>query len=215
MIDKPIGLLGGAFDPVHHGHLRLALECLESADLDSVRFIPVHTPAHRATLHASPEQRLNMLKVATATIATVEVDDIEIRRGGTSWTIDTVSDLRRKYRTRPLCLIMGMDAFQTIHGWKHWDLLLDHVHIIVTDRPDTETVIQHDDVARLYASRHTNQVEDIHTLPAGKIYKVNIPLLAISSTGIRQLFVSGLNPGFLLPDTVISYIHHEKIYTGT
>lgn len=215
MTNKPIGLLGGTFDPVHHGHLRLALGCLQAAELASIRFIPLHTPAHRGTLYASPEQRLHMLQLATATVDKLEVDDIEIRRGGVSWSIDTVSELRRNNGSRPLCLIMGMDAFQTIPSWKNWDLLLDHVHIIVTDRPDTDSDLMHEQVARYYAAHSTINPEDIHTLTAGKIYKIKIPLLAISSTGVRQLFASGQNPGFLLPDTVISYIRENNIYTGT
>jgi nicotinate-nucleotide adenylyltransferase len=214
MSDKPIGLLGGTFDPVHHGHLRLALECIQVAGLTSVSLIPLHTPPHRGSLSASPEQRLRMLQLATENIESLQVDDIEIKRGGTSWSIDTVRALRQTYGTRPLCLIMGMDAFQTINTWKQWDLLLDHVHIIVTDRPDTDSDLKHEHVAAFYAAHSTNKAEDIHTLTAGKIYKINIPLLAISSTGIRQLFVSGQNPAFLLPDNVISYIHSHNIYTG-
>jgi nicotinate-nucleotide adenylyltransferase len=215
MSDKPIGLLGGTFDPVHHGHLRLALECVQAVDLASVSLIPLHTPPHRDNLTASPEQRLRMLRLAAENVDSLQVDDIEIRRGGTSWSIDTVRELRKTYGSRPLCLIMGMDAFQTINTWKQWDLLLDHVHIIVTDRPDTDSDLKHEQIAGFYAAHSTNKAEDIHTLTAGKIYKIKVPLLAISSTGIRQLFGSGLNPAFLLPDNVISYIHSQNIYTGS
>jgi len=214
MSDKPIGLLGGTFDPVHHGHLRLALECIQVAGLAGVSLIPLHTPPHRGSLSASPGQRLSMLQLATKNVDCLQVDDIEIRRGDISWSIDTVRALRQTYGSRPLCLIMGMDAFQTIHTWKQWDLLLDHVHIIVTDRPDTDSVLKHEQVTHFYAAHSTNRAEDLHTLTAGKIYKINIPLLAISSTGIRQLFASGQNPAFLLPDNVISYIHSHNIYTG-
>jgi len=214
MSDKLIGLLGGTFDPVHHGHLRLALECLQAADLAHVTFIPLHSPPHRETVYAKPEQRLRMLQLATDGYPDLKVDDMEIRRGGVSYSIDTARELRRIHGNRPLSLIMGMDAFQKINTWKQWDLLLDLVHIIVTDRPDAETDIQDAEVARLYSSRHTSMARDLHTSTAGRIYKINIPLLAISSTRIRQLFKTGRNPGFLLPDNVISYIQDDTFYSG-
>lgn len=209
---KPLGILGGTFDPVHHGHLRLALECMEAIDLAGVSFVPLHTPPHRGNVQASTGQRLQMLQLATENVAGLDVSDLEIRRGGTSYTIDTVRELRDKYGSRPLCLIMGMDALQGINTWKNWDLLPDHVHIIVTDRPGTETEITNAEVAAFYAARHTTQINDIHTLTAGKIYKTDIPLLAISATRIRSLFADGKHPDFLLPDAVISHIKAEKIY---
>lgn len=214
MTQKPLGILGGTFDPVHHGHLRLALECMEAVNLAGVSFMPLNTPPHRGNVQASSEQRLHMLQLAIDNVAGLNVSDLEIRRGGTSYTIDTVRELRANYGSRPLCLIMGMDAFQGINTWKNWDLLPDHVHIIVTDRPGAETEIINAQVATFYAARHTTQIDDIHTLTAGKIYKTDIPLLAISATRIRSLFAAGQNPGFLLPDTVITYIQNESIYSG-
>jgi len=211
-MDLPVGILGGTFDPVHHGHLRLALECIEAAGLAEVNLVPLHAPAHRGPVMASAAQRLEMLRLATANMGQLIVDDIEIRRCGTSWTIDTVSAYRRKLGDRPICLIMGMDAFQGLHGWKQWDLIPALVHIIVAARPETEPVFEHKQIADLYTARHTNSVADIHATPAGRILKIDIPLLAISSTRIRSLLAAGQNPEFLLPQTVLSYIHKEKIY---
>ncbi len=212
MMNLPIGILGGTFDPVHSGHLRLAIECLQAANLAEVNLVPSHTPAHRGPLNATPEQRLSMLQLATENIEALKVDDIECRRGGTSWTIDTVSEYRRRLGDRPLCLIMGMDAFQGLHGWKQWDLIPERVHIIVATRPDMNTGFDHKQIADLYAARHTDNPADIQTTPAGRILKVNIPTLAISSTRLRSLISAGQNPAYLLPEKVLAYIHNEKLY---
>ena len=211
-MNLPVGILGGTFDPVHHGHLRLALECIEAARLAEVNLVPLHTPAHRGPVHATPEQRLSMLRLATENVGQLKVDDIEIRRGNTSWTIDTVSAYRHNLGDRPICLIMGMDAFQGFHGWKQWDLIPAVVHIIVATRPDTDAVFENKQIADLYAARQTNNLTDIHSSPAGRILKLNVPMLAVSSTRIRALLGVGQNPDYLLPEKVLSYIHKEKLY---
>ncbi len=211
-MNGPIGILGGTFDPVHSGHLRLALECLQAADLQQVNLIPLHRPAHRGPVHASPEQRLQMLRLATEATPELYVDDIEIRRDATSWTIDTVTEYRHIHAHRPVCLIMGMDAFQGLHQWKQWELIPEQVHIIVATRPETDDGAVDSQVAELYAARQTHKVEDIHQAPAGRILKIPIPMLAISSTRIRSLLLTGQDPAFLLPEKVLTYIHDNKIY---
>ena len=211
-MNAPIGILGGTFDPVHIGHLRLAIECLQMARLDGIKLIPVHTPAHRGPILASPEQRLHMLRLAVENVRQLQVDDIEIKRGGISWTIDTVREYRHQYGNTPLCLIMGMDAFQGLHKWKQWELIPEQVHIIVVTRPDTDSGFEHKQIAELYQTRQTDNLADIHTTPAGKILKITIPSLAISSTRIRNLIDAQASPEFLLPDQVLSYIHKQKLY---
>lgn len=185
---------------------------MQVAGLAEVNLVPLHTPPHRGPVHATPEQRLGMLRLATENVGQLNVDDVEIRRGGTSWTIDTVREYRRKSGDTPICLLMGMDAFQGLHGWKQWDLIPEQVHIIVAARPDTDPVFEHTQIASLYADRHTDTPADIHTTPAGRILKINIPTLAISSTRLRSLLSTGQNPAYLLPEKVLSYIHKEKIY---
>jgi nicotinate-nucleotide adenylyltransferase len=210
----PIGILGGTFDPVHHGHLRLALECHGALQLDRVKLVPLNRPAHRGPVHASSEHRLAMLRLAADKVSALEVDDIEIRRGGTSWTIDTVTEYRRQHGEQPLCLIMGMDAFQSLHLWKEWQLIPEQVHIIVAARPGTNDEFDNPLVAELYNTRRTDFIEDIHSSPAGRILKINIPTLAISSTRIRSLLTGTASAAFLLPDSVLAYIKQHRIYPG-
>jgi nicotinate-nucleotide adenylyltransferase len=208
----PLALLGGTFDPIHHGHLRMALECAERAGLDEVRIVPLHTPPHRHAPVATPEQRLAMARLAVEGVARLAVDDSEIRRGGASYTIDTVLALRRALGERPLCLIMGMDAFVALDTWRQWTSLLDCAHIIVVQRPGNETRIESEDVAALLHSRSAARPGDLHELPAGRILKLPVPLLDISATRIRRIVAEGKDPSFLLPGAVIDYIRKERLY---
>lgn len=208
----PIGILGGTFDPVHHGHLRLALECLEQAALSQVRLIPLHTPPHRRGARASGKQRLRMLELATHGSDKLVIDDCELARGGTSYTIDTLKLQRERLGGTPVCLIMGMDAFQTIHSWREWQSILDYAHILVADRPGEATHVEHGDVASIYRQAATRDRQDLQRAPAGKIFRIGMPLLEISATRIRTIIGEGRDPHFLLPSAVIQFILKEKLY---
>jgi len=213
MADKaPIGILGGTFDPVHHGHLRLARECLDSLGLAEVRLIPVHSPPHRAVPAATPAQRLRMLEIATQGAPGLVADGRELERGGHSYTIDTLEPLRREAGDRPLCLLMGMDAFRQINTWKRWTALLEYAHIVVVDRPGKEPRFDDREVAGLFVEHAAPGPDTLHALPAGRILRLNAPLLDISATHIRELIAAGRSPRWLLPDAVIDYIQREKLY---
>src|ERR1700733_3918827 len=108
---QPIGVFGGTFDPIHCGHLRTAFELWQELQLAEVRFLPTGTPPHRDQLYASPELRLKMVQAAVADQPSFVVDDREVRRSGVSYSVDTLTDLRREYPHTPLCLLLGMDAF--------------------------------------------------------------------------------------------------------
>ncbi len=212
---KPVGILGGTFDPIHHGHLRLAIECLHAADLAEIRLIPVNSPPHRVTVSASATQRMDMLNLATNTVDELTAYDIEITRGGVSYTVETVQALREHYGDTPICLIMGIDAFNSFDQWEQWELILDYVHIIVADRPHTESTITNNGVASLYSSKSERHPTDLQQSPAGRILMVNIPMLSISSTYIRHQFAIGQIPHSLIPENVLAYITKEGLYTNT
>jgi len=209
---QPVGILGGTFDPVHHGHLRLAVECLDNLDLAEVRMIPLDTPPHRGAPAAGPAQRLKMLQLAVEGTKGLVADDREVRRGGVSYTVDTLRSLRTEFGIRPLALIMGMDAFQTLHTWRQWTGLLDYAHIIVVNRPGSPVEFEHPEVAELFASRSTPSISGIAAHPSGAILKVDLPLLDISAARIRKLIATGNDPRFLLPTPVLDYIRREGLY---
>ncbi len=132
---QPIGVFGGTFDPIHCGHLRTAFELWQELQLAEVRFLPTGTPPHRDQLYASPELRLKMVQAAVADQPSFVVDDREVRRSGVSYSVDTLTELRREYPHRSLCLLLGMDAFLGLPHWHRWRELLTLAHIVVAHRP--------------------------------------------------------------------------------
>ena len=210
---KPVGILGGTFDPVHNGHIRLAVECYERLDLEEVRLVPLHTPPHRRQPTASPEQRYKMLEMATKKIGRLVVDDCELARGGISYTIETVKMMRKKFNGIPLCLLMGTDAFNSMYTWYQWQDLLNFVHIVIAERPGDVSQPGHTGLQDFLISHQSGNLADLYDSPSGKIFVIAMPLLDISSTRIRDIFSAKKNPVMLLPDTVIEYIESSHIYS--
>jgi nicotinate-nucleotide adenylyltransferase len=210
---KPIGILGGTFDPVHNGHIRMAIECYERLDLEEVRIIPLHTPPHRHQPAASPAQRFKMLDMATEKLDEITVDVCELEKGGVSYTIDTVRLMRERFRGSSLCLLMGMDAFNVMHTWRHWKELLDYVHIVIAERPGSLISPDNPDLKDLMDCHQTDSLSQLHDSPCGRIFKIAVPLLDISSTQIRDIFLTGRNPSMLLPENVIEYVKAGHIYS--
>ena len=198
---------------MHHGHLRLALECLEAADLAEVAMVPLHTPPHRESPAAAPEQRREMLRLALEGVPGLRLEDCELRRGGVSYTVDTLAELRDRYADHTLCLILGSDAFGSINTWHRWTLLLQRAHIIVVQRPGTETNIQDPEVAAVYTNASVKTPQGLRSASAGKILDVHIPLLDISATRLREMIATGRNARFLLPPSVLAYIEAQHLYS--
>ncbi len=143
MLNK-IGILGGTFDPIHLGHLRAAVEIQEGFSLDAVYLIPAAIPPHKQrTDMAAPEDRLEMVRRATEDLPELRVSDIELKRRGPSYTIDTICAFREKLPPKVwVYLIMGIDAFLEINTWKSYEDLLHIVPSIVINRPAPEGRLQ-------------------------------------------------------------------------
>ncbi len=211
---KPIGIFGGTFDPIHYGHLRSAFEMLQALSFDEVRFIPCGDPPHRGVTHASAEQRLDLVQRAVAGQQGFTVDDREVRRDGLSYTIDTLSELRREFPRRSLGLIVGMDAFLGLPGWHRWDEILATAHIVVAHRPGWKAP----DIGvlgELIAARGTHRVQDLHDETHGRIHIHAVTQLEIASTEIRELVAAGRDPRFLMPDAVRNEIIDTGLYKET
>ena len=130
-----IGVLGGTFDPIHNGHIRLALEAKEQLSLDHVRLIPLNFPPHRSRPIASSLQRRKMIELAIDNEECLRIDLRELDNDETSYSINTLKSLRHEFIDDTLCLILGRDAFNKIDRWKDWKKLLNYAHIIVANRP--------------------------------------------------------------------------------
>ncbi|MDZ7684124.1 MAG: RsfS/YbeB/iojap family protein [Gammaproteobacteria bacterium] len=129
-------MFGGTFDPVHFGHLRSAVEVRHILDLDTIKLTFLRTPPHRDLPGSTPQQRLDMVRLATRDVPCLEVDDREIRREGKSFMIDTLRSIRSEIGADiPLILVIGFDAFTLLDSWRDWRSLLDLAHLAVIGRP--------------------------------------------------------------------------------
>ncbi len=209
---KPVGLLGGSFDPVHNGHLRLAIEVVEGLELDHVRLVPLNLPNAAKQAVASGEQRLAMLRAAVAGEPRLVPDDCELRRGGISYTVETLQSLREELPHQPLCLILGMDAYRRIGTWHRWQRLLTLSHIVIAARPGAGATDPADLPAE-FVRAETADPDMLRRQPCGGVYRHVIQQLEISSTQIRERLRHGLNVRYLLPDAVLDFIYRHHLYS--
>lgn len=209
---KAIGILGGTFDPIHLGHLRMALELYEALNLAKVHIIPCFQPVHRKQSVASSEQRLAMVERAIANEPALYADPREIRRGGPSYMIDTLLSMRHDFPDTPLCLLIGIDAFLGFLGWHRWEEILDQAHIIIAHRPQYQLPTA-GLIADILQQRLKQEANYIHQHLAGGILIRPITALEISATDIRKQIAMGKNPRYLLPDAVYDYINQFGIYS--
>jgi len=209
---QPVGILGGTFDPVHNGHLHLATTFLETLNMAELRFVPLNTPPHRTLPLASAEQRLEMLELAVENQAGLKVDDCEIRRGGISYSIDTLKHLRKILNETPVCLLMGIENFNTLNHWHQWQSLLDYAHIVIANRPGNDNKLTDEEIKNFMDVSITQSVEILHQQPAGLIMQLDVPMLDISSTQIRKNFQTNLNSDSLLPNKVLDFVQTHHLY---
>lgn len=212
---SPIGVLGGTFDPIHYGHLRIAQEVCTGLGLDQVRFMPAAIPPHREAPRASAKQRREMARLAIHGNEKFVLDDRELKREGPSYTIDTLSELRVELgEGRPFCLILGSDAFAALRSWHRWRELFDLSHVLLVQRPGAAL-----DPERLSGPlreewvKRGASVETLRDRPAGNIAEHVVTPLDISASAIRQMLREGKSPRYLLPESVLDYIRAENLYT--
>ncbi|HUQ27682.1 MAG TPA: nicotinate-nucleotide adenylyltransferase [Usitatibacter sp.] len=212
-----LGLFGGTFDPVHFGHLRLATELSEAFHLEKVIFIPAGLPYHRGRdAHATAEQRVTMLKLATQRDARFDVDEREIKRSGNTYTYDTLAEIRHERgATTPLVFLAGTDTFAGIDKWHRWTELFDLAHFAVAVRADdTQWATRGPGTIPKEAwPRITLNPRELAAAPAGKIVTFAMTPLSISSTAIRALASEGAAIRYLTPDPVVEYIRTHNLYT--
>lgn len=215
--DRPLGLLGGTFDPVHFGHLRLAEEAREALGLDEVRWIPAGQPPHRSAPRVAAAHRLEMVRWAVAGNPAFTVDDAETASGEPSYTVTTLERLRAEQGARPLLLLMGADAFLGLAAWHRWRDLFALAHIGVAARPGFELSLT--DLPAELAAACADRLDDtsaaMRTAPAGRVVQFAMTPLAISASLVRARLAAGLSARYLLPDPVREYIDRHHLYRAT
>ncbi|WP_255357375.1 MULTISPECIES: nicotinate-nucleotide adenylyltransferase [unclassified Microcella] len=186
-----IGIMGGTFDPIHHGHLVAASEVADHFQLDEVVFVPTGQPYLKPEATGS-EHRYLMTVIATASNPSFSVSRVDIDRDGPTYTIDTLRDLRKRFPDAELYFISGADAIAQILDWKDVAELWELAHFVAVSRPG------HPLTAR--------------GLPEGDVSLVEIPALAISSTDCRERVGRGSPVWYLVPDGVVQYIAKHRLY---
>lgn len=190
-----IGVMGGTFDPVHHGHLVAASEAAATLGLEEVVFVPTGRPSLKQHPGVTPaEHRYLMTVIATASNPRFTVSRVDVDRPGLTYTVDTLRDLRAQRPDADLYFITGADAITQILTWKDADLLWEMAHFVAVTRPG-----------------HTLTLEG---LPAGAVSILEIPALAISSTDCRRRARAGEPVWYLVPDGVVQYIAKHRLYRG-
>lgn len=199
---------------MHVGHLRAAIEIREALDLAEVRLIPAHVPPHRPQPAASAAHRLAMLRLAVRGVPGLSVDDRELRRAGPSYTVDTLAGLREELGRRPLCLLVGDDAFRGLPTWHRWQALFELAHLVVMQRPPLAGVSASvpAELATVLHARLADGPQALALAPAGRILQQAIPPLDVSATRIRALLRAGHSARFLVTDGCLRYIRDHHLY---
>jgi nicotinate-nucleotide adenylyltransferase len=207
-----IGVFGGTFDPIHLGHLRPALDCLQGLGLTQVRFIPLNVAVHRPQPQAAAALRLAMVQAGIAGQPGFAADARELERPGGSYSYDTLLSLRAELGARvPLCLLVGSDAFRGFLDWHRPAEILDLTHLVVMRRPGTTAALPAP-LQALYAERAVDDPAALRGRPAGAILSHDVTQVDIASTRIRDLVRRGLSPRFLVPDPVLRIIEDAGLY---
>lgn len=207
---KKIGIFGGSFNPPHLGHLILAERIVEKLKLDKLIFIPAHIPPHKKKSSIiDPIHRTKMLKLSISGKKYFDISDIEIKRGGTSFTYDTLLELHKKYKDTLFYLVIGEDNFKDFCYWKNYKQIFKLAQVVVIKRAV--------DPENLQLKMSSGADEDCMSKTNKEITKkqfifVDTPLMDISSTEIRKRVKSGKNIDYFVTPAVKNYILKNKLY---
>lgn len=209
-----IGILGGTFNPIHYGHLRIAQETAEKFALSQVKFLPAAKPPLKTEPDVTARQRAEMVQLAIGSNPLFSLDSRELERDGPSYTIDTLASLRAEHPQDALCLIIGTDAFARFNQWHDWQQILDFCHLIVVSRPPIVDLQLSEPLCELLQTHQTHDTTQLSQQTHGLIAMHTVTALDISSSEIRSLVQAQQNPAYLCPESVIQYIQDHRLYMG-
>jgi nicotinate-nucleotide adenylyltransferase len=191
-----VGIMGGTFDPIHIGHLLAAERAREGAGLDEVWFMPSFVPPHKANPpKATPEQRLDMLKLSIAGHPQFRTEDIELRRQGTSYTIDTVEQLCRRHPNVRFCYIVGADMVQYLPHWLRIEEIMARISFIGLQRPG-----------------YSLDMSQIPSYVQEGVQIASMPQIELSSTDIRERSRTGKSVRYMVHEAVYAYMKEHGLY---
>lgn len=190
-----VGIMGGTFDPIHMGHLLAAEAVKDAYQLDEVWFMPSHIPPHKQAAGATGEQRLDMTKLATQEYEDYSTLDIEVVRGGVSYTIDTIQLLHERHPNTDFYFIIGADMVNYLPKWERIEELARQITFLGVGRPGFDL-----------------HLDDLPEFLHGRVLLAEMPLVDISSTAIRRRLAAGKSVRFMVPDSVLTYITRSGLY---
>lgn len=210
-----LGVFGGTFDPIHLGHLRLAEEAVEKLGLDSVIWSPAGQTRHRSQPQTEVHHRVAMVERAIADNPAFTLDTFEAESSEPSYTVHLLEHLREEFGDeQPLVLLLGTDAFLGLPSWHRWEEIFSLAHIAIFTRPGHTLTL--DDMSPLLAKRFaqaaTVDPQLLAESPAGIVLPALLTPLDISATAIRHQLAHSGSPRYLLPDSVLDYIHTHQLY---
>ncbi|WP_035061593.1 nicotinate-nucleotide adenylyltransferase [Andreprevotia chitinilytica] len=203
-----IGIYGGTFDPIHYGHIALASMLRDTFALPEVRLIPTGHPPHRPDPPVTPQQRFAWVQQALADETGLIADDREIHRAGYCYTVDTLEALQQAQPDTLLVWLIGGDSFANLPSWHRWRTLLELGHLVVAPRPEHDLAALPVEIAQEFAKRRVSAARQ--SLARGKISLLPSPLMAVSSTGLREKLARGEDVSALTP--VAEAVMHSGLY---
>lgn len=207
-----VAIMGGTFDPIHNGHLRTAVDIVDRFHFTELRLVPCFQPVHKSHPSISAAQRLEMVSLAVQAHPHLLVDPREIERTGSSYTIDTLIELRKELgKEASITMVVGMDSFLSLPSWYQWERILNYAHILVVSRPGWQPKFGIE-LQDLVEKSRANTAAELQSAPAGKIHMETLTELGISSSMIRSLREQNKSIAYLLPESVHAYIDQHTLY---
>lgn len=201
-----IAVLGGSFDPIHNGHLELAEIVSQHIPNAEVQFVPCGNPVHRLPSLISPQDRINMIKLAIANHSHWHLNTYEIDKTDPSYTINTLLHFRQLFPEASIGFVMGMDTFFSLESWENWQELLNYAHLLVTPRKGYEL---NSSLDLKHFAEHENL---LHKTRNGSIIMLPVVPQSVSSTEIRNKLINRDDVSSLIPKAVYDYIRQQKLY---
>ena len=212
-----VGIFGGTFDPIHYGHLRIAEEIVETVGLQKMYFVPAGMPRLRHSPVASPQHRVEIVRLAIQKNPDFVLDGREIYRDGVSYSIDTVREFKQEFGEEiRLCLVLGADAFIKLPEWNNWKELFNLCHFIVSTRPGYSLTLIKEllskELREECSQRWVSNTESLRKDTSGLIFIASTTMLDISATSIRAHIAAGRSVRHLVPSVTVNYISENKLY---
>lgn len=211
VLAAPVALFGGTFDPVHLGHLKVALAAQQALGVADFRLLPAGDPPHREATFASAQQRHDMLKLALEAYPGLTIDERELQRDTPSWTVMTLQSLRQELPHSPLLLLMGQDAANHLDQWYRWREIFELASIVILSRPD-KTPDYHSRLASQIGAGTVASTDQLLAVRNGAVFSLGVAAVEVSSTQVRERLAAGLSVRHMVPEKVTHYIAEHGLY---